>query len=333
MLYPLRFRLPILFAASALLLPASPAAAQRFSFDRTLQTGATPELDVTTNRGKVAISAGTGNQIVVHGTVTVRVAWDAPANAVELARAAAKDPVIEQTGNTVRLRPPADDDTRRAVTVSYEIEVPAGATVVAVSDSGATNIKNTRGKVSVKTSSAEIELADLGGDVEIETGSGAVSLAGAGGHVTVSTSSSGIALRDLRAGLHARTQSGAVSARFAGRGDVDVETGSSAITLEKVDGGLTARSSSGRIEVTGTPRAPWDVTTTSGSQRVEIASGAGFQIDARTDSGSIVLEDLKVDGTVEKQHVAGSVGTGGPVVTLRSHSGSIRVRRMGNGKD
>lgn len=329
MLYPLRFRFaaPLLFAASALLLLASPAAAQRFSFDRTLQTGGTPELDVTTNRGKIAVTTGKANQILVHGIVTVRVAWDAPANALELARAAAKDPVIEQTGNTVRLRPPADDETRRAVTVSYEIEVPADATVVAVSDSGATNIKGTRGKVSVKTSSAEIQLADLGGEVEVETGSGAVSLAGAGGHVTVSTSSSSIELRDLRAGLHARTQSGALSATFAGRGDVDVETGSSGITLKNVDGGLTARSSSGRIEVTGTPRALWNVSTTSGSQRIEVASGAGFTVDARTDSGSIVLDEPKVEGTVEKQHVSGSVGSGGPLVTLRSRSGSIRLGR------
>lgn len=324
----LQLATPLLLAASVLLLLASPAAAQRFSFDRTLQTGTTPEVDVTTNRGQISISAGTSNQIVVHGTVTVRVAWDVPANAVELARAAAKNPVIEQAGNTVRLRPPSDDETRRAVTVSYEIEVPAGAGVVAVSDSGATTIRGIRGKVSVKTSSAEIELADLGGDVDIETGSGAVSLAGAGGHVTVSTSSSGIELRGLRAGVHARTQSGAVSATFAGPGDVDVETSSSAITLEKVDGGLTARSTSGRIQVTGTPRAPWNVSTTSGSQRMDIAPGAGFDLDATTSSGSIVVEDLKVNGSVEKRHAAGSVGTGGPLVTLRSHSGSIRVRRM-----
>jgi hypothetical protein len=330
MIYLPRFRLALslLLAASALLLLPSRAAAQRFSFDRTLQTGPTPELDVTTNRGKIVVSTGQANQIVVHGTVTVRVAWDAPANAVALAQAAAKDPVIDQSGNTVRLRPPADDETQRAVTVSYEIEVPAEATVIAVSDSGATSIRGTRGKVSVKTSSAQIELANLGGEVEIQTGSGAVSLAGAGGHVTVSTSSSGIELRDIRAGLHARTQSGAISATFSGQGDVDVETGSSAITLEKVDGGLTARSTSGRIDVTGTPRAPWNVSTTSGSQRLSLASDASFQIDARTSSGSIVVQGVKVDGTVEKQHVSGSVGTGGPVVTLQSRSGSIRLRRI-----
>ena len=42
-------------------------------------------------------------------------------------------------------------------------------------------------------------------------------------------------------------------------------------------------------------------------------------------SGSIVVEGLRVEGTIEKRKVSGNVGRGGPVVRATSRSGSIRI--------
>src|SRR5262245_22633520 len=130
----LSLRLSVIVGATVLL-SASPALAQRFAFERALTVGSAPRLDVSTKRGRIAITPGDVGHVAIRGTVTVRTAFDVPANAVELARALAATPEIDQQGDLVRLRPPSDATTDRAVTVSYEIQVPPGTSVTTDSDS------------------------------------------------------------------------------------------------------------------------------------------------------------------------------------------------------
>lgn len=52
-------------------------------------------LDVSTIRGKIAVTAGEPGQIVVIGTATVRVDWSVPANAEALPRHVADNPPIQ----------------------------------------------------------------------------------------------------------------------------------------------------------------------------------------------------------------------------------------------
>jgi DUF4097 and DUF4098 domain-containing protein YvlB len=313
-------------AATALLFTADPAFAQRFTFDRTVKAGASATLDVTTIRGRIAITAGEGDNIVIRGTVTVRVGINAPINALELAKQAAARPSIETEGPTVRLRPPTDDETRRAVTVSYEIRVPDKAGVRITTDSGAVSVTGISGALSVTSTSGAIMLTRLGGETDVTTGSGAVAITGAAA-LKVRTQSSGIDLRELHGSLDAHTQSGRLSATFAGTGDVAVETGSSEIRLNGVHGGLTAQTGSGRVTITGTPTKPWTISTTSGAIRVGLSTAA-VTVDATTSSGSVVAEGLRVTGTNEQRHIAGAVGSGGPLVRLTSRSGSITIGRV-----
>jgi len=310
---------------ASLLAVAAPAAAQRFTFDRSFDAGAGSTLDVTTERGKIDITTGDENHIVIKGTVTVRVGVSVPANALTLARQLADKPTtMEQSGNTVRVRPPQEAEISRAVTVSYEIRVPPNAVVTASSDSGAISVHGVGGALTVKTQSGAISLSALGGEADITSGSGSVSLTGAAGKVGVRTESSGITLRELRGNLEAHTQSGSVTATFAGPSDAVVETGSSEISLSGVDGGVTTKTGSGRTTVTGKATRPWTSSSTSGAIRLAVGSG-GLTLDATTHSGSVVVEGLRVSGTVEKRKVAGDVGRGGPTVRATSRSGSIRI--------
>ncbi|MEO7275017.1 MAG: DUF4097 family beta strand repeat-containing protein [Vicinamibacterales bacterium] len=304
---------------------ASPAAAQRFTFEKSLDAGTAATLDVTTERGKIDITTGDEAHIVIKGTVTVRVGVNVPANAVTLAQQLADQPTtIEQSGTVVRVQPPKEDDVRRAVTVSYEIRVPAQAIVSAISDSGAIAVHGVGGALTVTTRSGAISLSGLGALANITTGSGAVSLTGAGGPVTVRTQSSGITLRELRSNLDAHTQSGSVNATFTAPGDVVVETGSSEISLSGVNGSLTTTTRSGRTTVVGRATKPWTSSSTSGGIRLAVGSG-GLTVEATTGSGSVVIEGLRVDGTIEKRKVVGTVARGGPAVRATSRSGSIRI--------
>lgn len=306
----------------------APAAAyaQRFSFERSFDVKDPSTVDVSTLRGKIDIVAGEAGRIVVAGEATVRVGWDVPANALELARQVAAAPPIEREGQTIRLRRPSDEASQRAVTVSYRIRVPRSTEIRSISDSGATSVRGVDARVDVRTQSATIDLSSLSGQVTASSGSGAVTADRVVGPLTVSTVSSAFAGTSLGSSLHVRTQSGEVEAAFDGTGDVDVETGSSAVRLRGVRGGLIAKTQSGRVTVQGAPRREWLATTSSSSVNLNIESGVGFSIDAASRSGSVIADGEPVQGSVAKRAVTGTVHGGGPLVRVNSGSGSIRLQ-------
>lgn len=304
---------------------AAPATAQRFAFERTYDVGSSPIIDVSTNRGKISVRVGEPGRVTVSGAATVRLGLTAPVNAVDLARKVAEKPPIEQTGDRLRLRSPSGPGEERAMTVNYDLRVPPNTRVVAVSDSGAIDVRDVAGQVEVRTQSSAIALMSLGA-ADVETGSGDVRIDGATGAVRVTTSSSAITARGLRGGLHARTGSGRVIASFTGAGPVNVGTSSSAIELNGVSGALTTTTESGRTTIAGAPSEPWDVSAGSGSIDVDFESAVNATLQASTGSGSVDTPERLVKGSIEKRRVEGAIGSGGPVVRLASRSGSIRVR-------
>ena len=310
---------------------ATPALAQRFPFERSFQTTDAITLDVSTVRGKINVTVGDSGRVVVTGTVTVRAAWDTPLNAVELAKKIAASPPIRQDAQAITLRPPSDPVERRAVTVAYEVRVPANSKVLAVSESGATTVRGVGGPVTVKTQSAAIDLQELGGATEVTTGSGAVKIDGVAGALKVTTSSSGITGRALGNNVRIRTQSGEVVAELTGTGDADVETGSSAIRVTGARGAVHATSQSGHIVIGGSPNRPWTLDSGSSAVDLVIDAASAFGLEAITGSGSVNVDGLKVAGSVTKRNVSGNVGAGGPSVRVTSRSGSIRVRPQGAG--
>jgi len=315
-----------LAVAVALVLGAASAArAQRFPFARTFEVTGVSTLDVSTLRGKIDVVAGAPGRIMVTGAATVRTAWDAPSNAVELARRVAQHPPIERDGSTVRLRPPSEVPEQKATTVNYVVRVPANTDVRTDSDSGATTVRGVSGPVIVRTQSAEIDVAKLGGTATITTGSGAVHVDGVKNALRVTTSSSGFAGRELEGDVHVRTSSGAVDAALTGRGTVDVQTGSSAITLRGARGGLMATSQSGRVTVSGAPGDAWTLSTGSSAIDIVVERSAGLSLDASSRSGSVKVEGGDVRGDVSKNRVAGAIGDDGPLVRATSGSGSILV--------
>lgn len=307
-------------------LAPSLAFAQRFAFERTLQTSARTKLDVTTVRGKIEVVAGTPGRVVVNGDATVRVGWDVPSNAVDLARQVAASPPIDSVGDTVTLAIPADRTVQRAVTVSYRVQVPPETEVLISSESGETSVRGLAGPVDVRTQSATIALQGLSGVTRASTGSGAVSAEGMTGELRVTTTSSSFTGTGLASSLLVRTQSGEVAAVLTATGDVDVETGSSAIRLRGVRGGLTARTQSGRVTVQGSPLRPWIANTGSSSVSLDIEPEVGFSLDASSRSGSVVVEGGAVQGATTKRAARGSVNGGGALVKITTGSGSIRVQ-------
>src|SRR5262245_41182042 len=308
------------------MMAATPAFVQRFPFERTFQVDGPTRLDVETRRGKVAVSAGDTGHVEIKGVVTVRVGWDVPANAVELARQVALNPPVAQAGDTIRLRPPAQADEQRAVTVSYEVRVPREARVQVSSDSGAITVSGIGGSAHVKTQSGAIDLTSLGGAATVSSGSGAIVVDGAAAALSVDTSSSAFTGRGIASSLRVHTASGQVDATLTASGDVDIDTGSSAIILHGVRGALTAVTRSGRVTVDGSPAKPWTITTGSSAVEMTVNEKAPLSLDLTTDSGSIVVEGATVQGPTTKRRVQGTLNGGGPLLRVESRSGSLRLR-------
>jgi hypothetical protein len=319
-----------LVAILATCVPA-PVLAQRLPFERTFELSAPAILDVSTIRGKIDVSVGAPGRVVITGTVTIRTAWDVPANAADLARTVVDDPPVERDGSTVRLRPPSGAAERRAVTVSYQVQVPPDTQVLAVTESGATTIQGVAGAVTVRTQSGAIELTQLGGRAGVTSGSGSITIDGVGGALTVSTSSSAFLGRALNDSVRVRTASGTVDATLVGTGDADIETGSSAIRVRGINGGVKAVTRSGRVSLQGRPASGWDVSTGSGAVDIALDPGTPFSLQATSSSGSATLVGAEIQGSASKRNVAGTISGGGPLVRVISRSGAVRITVASDG--
>jgi DUF4097 and DUF4098 domain-containing protein YvlB len=324
----IRRLLVVSVVALAVAAGAIPASAQRLPFNRTIDVMPGATLDVTTVRGKISVMVHDARQVRIEGAVTIRpsAGFTSAGDPMVLARRVADSAPIEVAGNVVRLRPPADSDALRALTVSYDVWVPRDSKLVVSTDSGEVNVDGVAGPVTVHTGSSTITLSRLTGKTEVKTESGEVKVDRATGGLSVVTESSAITLRQLAGPLDVRTQSGAVRASFADAGAADVETGSSAVELEGLSGRVTVRTQSGRVGVRGAPTADWNVTTGSSVIEAAFEPAAKFRLEATSSTSNVRVNGLSVDGpAAEKGRVSGTVGGGGPTVRLASRSGQIHI--------
>jgi hypothetical protein len=253
---------------------------------------ATFERDLTVN-GRVDLSVAT-NSGSIHLTagpagrvhVFARVKSNWGGNDAKVQEIAAHPP-IEQTGNIVRIGVHHQD--LHNISIDYEIQAPADAFLNA------------------------------------ESGSGTLIDDGVGVNAKLSTGSGSIRATGLQGGFSVGTGSGSIEAEQTGSGDVEAQTGSGSIELKSLHGGLHAQTGSGSIKVTGTPAAPWRIITGSGG--VELWTGnAGFNLDAETGSGGVHSDrEFTTQGSLDRHHVTGRVGGGGPLVRVETGSGGVRI--------
>ena len=264
-------------------------------------------LDLTTGSGDVTIKTGSSNQVVVHGTVHSSNGWFGnDENAVHQVES---NPPIQQNGNDIRIGYNLPEDVKRHVSISYEVTLPADASVQAHTGSGGIGIEGVRGEVQGQTGSGDIRLRDLGSRVHVQTGSG------------------GIRAQDVGAPFYAHTGSGNIDAQLAGSGDIDIQTGSGDVQLRGVKGGLRARTGSGSIGADGNVTGPWQLHTGSGNIRMALGSGGGFNLDVHTSSGSIHSDlPITVQGSLGRHELKGSVRGGGPEVEVSTGSGDVEIR-------
>jgi hypothetical protein len=256
------------------------------TFDRNLTFDGKLELSVATGSGHIKLTRGSANQIHIHGVVKTNKDGD-PSKVQEIAA----NPPIEQTGNKITIGGHRDQENLRNISIDYDIEAPADATLSAITGSG--NITDT----------------GVGQDAKLQTGSGSINATG------------------LEGGFKIQTGSGNIAVDGNGQGDATVQTGSGDIDVKGVHGALKAQTGSGEIKIAGTPSSAWKLQTGSGS--VELATGnAPMNLDATTGSGKISTEAPAQQTSSEEDHhhYRAQINGGGPEVSVVTGSGSIHVR-------
>jgi DUF4097 and DUF4098 domain-containing protein YvlB len=148
----------------------------------------------------------------------------------------------------------------------------------------------------------------------LTTSNGGIRITDAAGPARLRTSNGGIRVAGLSGGLEAHTSNGGITAE-----------------LDQVDGEVRLESSNGSIEV----RLPQSLRegvrahTSNGGITVRLPEGVDARVSAHTSNAHVTSDfDVRMQGAIERHHLEGVIGKGGPLLDLSTSNGSIRLARM-----
>lgn len=300
----------------------------RGSFDRTLKVSEPAAVDVRTGSGNIHVTRGDSSSVVIHAEIRSSHGddYDDSQMAARI-QEIEKNPPIEQDGNTIRIGQTHDDDLYRNISISYEIRVPGQTNLDAHTGSGDFTASGVGLELTGHTGSGNIRVEDAAGHVELTAGSGDVTLRNARGGGRLVAGSGNVTAEGVAGALHASSGSGNVRVDMSGPGEVEASSGSGNIRVHGIKGALRGSTGSGDIEAAGEQQGDWHLRTGSGNVTIELPKGAGFELDAHSGSGTIETDrEILVQGTLGRRELHGKAGGGGPLLELRTSSGSIYLR-------
>jgi DUF4097 and DUF4098 domain-containing protein YvlB len=296
-------------------------------FDRTLTVNGPVDLDVTTGSGNITIHPGDASKVEIHATIRANDNWrendrdvQSRVNYIE------QHPPIEQDGNNITIGHVEDRDLLRNISISYDIVTPAQTHLHSATGSGNQTVDGLAGPAEASSGSGDVRLNQIGSDTRATTGSGEITISGVKGTLKASSGSGDIRADQISGAITASTGSGEIRLTQSGSGDVEVSTGSGSVEVNGANGAVRIGTGSGNISAQGTPAGDWRLHTGSGDLTVELPQQTSFELYAHTSSGSIDSKfPITVQGTITPRDLHGKVGNGGPLVDLRTSSGTIHI--------
>lgn len=296
-----------LVSLAALLSSAAACSPATGGFRRTLPVSGPVDLEVLTSSGDIVARTGPPGQVSIAARVQASGALFGGSE--EDVRAVEQSPPISQSGSSIKLdHPPMDN-----VSIDYEITVPPDTRLRADTGSGDLRVRGPRRGIDVHTGSGDVDLDDIAGGVRAETGSGDVRADRVAAPADVDTGSGDVRLTLTSAGV------------------VRAHTGSGDVEIRGASGSLTVGTGSGRVVAEGMPSAGWSLETSSGDVTLRLGRQSSYDLDVGTGSGDITVArpvQMTVQGRVSdsgRDQLAGRVGSGGPLVKVRTGSGDVDI--------
>lgn len=286
--------------------PALFASAQG-SFEKKLQVTGPVDLEVLSRSGDIVVRSGPAGTVRISGKIMVSDRWFDGGKKDEVAELE-KNPPVRQTGNSIHI----DYVNVRYISINYEIEVPADTSLRTHSGSGDQTIEGLHATLNVESGSGDMRLTDLEGDIHTHTGSG------------------NVVARGLSGPFDADAGSGDIRLEAKSAGDTRIHTGSGNIEIRGVKGSLRAEAGSGDIDAEGSLTDGWEVRTGSGNVEIHLAGDSGFDLEASTGSGRLVVDRpvaVTIQGDLDRSHhaISGKVKNGGPRLLVHTGSGDVHI--------
>ncbi|ELZ84313.1 DUF4097 domain-containing protein [Haloferax larsenii] len=147
---------------------------------------------------------------------------------------------------------------------------------------------------------------------------------------------------------HASTSNGSVDVRRTA-GDLEVQTTNGDIDVQRVDGFVDATASNGSVSARGVAgldgvrttngsitvdvfsiRSDTSIETSNGEIDAALASDLDAELVAQTSTESIDVSGLSLaDASISRTHVDGTLGDGGPTLTVLTSNGRIELSLLG----
>jgi DUF4097 and DUF4098 domain-containing protein YvlB len=296
--------------------PAEPALAEagqqsdEARFSRTIQVGRGSSLTVSNVSGDIIVRAGRSGEMSIQAIKDGR---DVDRVSIDVA----------EHGGRVEVR-----TVRRGgsdhVSVNFTIAVPPDASVDLHSISGNIQVADVKGGMRAESVSGNVtavsvshldHLKSVSGDVKITDGS-------ADGDVSTGSVSGNVTIRNLKnvQGLELSTVSGDITLEGLACQRASIRTVSGEISYSG------ALSSNGRYEIS----------SHSGDIVLRLAGDTGFEFDGTSFSGDIESDfPITIHGTAEgnrrgprRHEIHGTFGNASALLTVRSFSGDILIRRQ-----
>jgi DUF4097 and DUF4098 domain-containing protein YvlB len=291
---------------------------------RTLKLGTGGELSVSNISGDITVTRSAGGDATLEIVKTARARTSADARELlGLVQVA----VTERNGRAeVKTVYPRDDEMRRNnrrninVSVAYTISAPAGT------------------RLTIGSISGDIKVADIKGDLTINTISGAVHLANAGRIASAKSVSGDVEIVDTQidGAVEAQSVSGSVVLRKVNARRINLGSVSGSVVIQDVQcDNVKANSVSGNVEFGGelARNGRYELTSHSGNVRLALAGSTGFELEADSFSGTVRSDfpvtlqgnDRREGG--RRRALRGVYGDGSAVLDVTTFSGTIVISK------
>lgn len=236
--------------------------------------------------------------------------------------------VMTPQGETlmIEVRRPIGAIVGRAPYAELRIALPEGASAEAHVVSGAIDVAEVRGDLTLSTVSGDLETTDTSGSLALSTTSGDLEVRDHRGPLTADSVSGDLELSGALVSPAVQTVSGDASLDGAtGRVELSSISGSLRLAGDRL-AGLSIESTSGDIEaaITMAAGATGRISNISGDVEVSLMNSADLALEVATTSGDLSsdLEGL----AAERRSLRGTLGEGSAQLTVSTTSGDVEVR-------
>ena len=314
---------------------------------------ANAQVEIQIPRGDVSVAVGEGSQISVRAHQVAYAGSDKEAEKIF----AAQQAHVTVSGNAVLLKV----DGNQAGKTNLVVTLPKSVSVNVNSGRGGVTIAGLTGNVDATVQHGDLETTaidghvhahlnhdgdfaahDVKGDLSVDGSGGDLTLTDVHGVVTVQGDYSNVHMERADQPVHfhsSRTDMelgrlpGDMSISLESLhgtevvGPIRIRTHSKDIELNQVYGESTIDDRDGRVEIGLAGSYATEVKNSKGDVDVTLPPGATFTVDGRTNNGDVVSDyPLEISGEDDKR-VTGTIGHGGPKLTLSTEHADLHVRR------